>query len=214
MIVIAIDGPAASGKSSVSKRVAHHMGFSYVNSGTMYRAITWELLRQFIDLARADSVESALDRMAFDSGFSEKGESYIRINSQIPDLELRESEVNAQVSSVSAIPAVRRIVSDRLRALAEKGSVVMEGRDIGTAVFPHTPYKFYLDASPDIRRRRRAAEGQTDSIERRDKIDSTRSHAPLQIAPDAYVLDTSHLTLEDVVQKVIAQLETAGISPA
>ena len=214
MIVIAIDGPAASGKSSVSKRVAHHMGFSYVNSGTMYRAITWELLRQFIDPTRTESVESALERMAFDSGFTENGESYIRINSQIPDLELRESEVNEQVSCVSAIPAVRRIVSDRLHDLADKGSVVMEGRDIGTVVFPETPYKFYLDASPDIRRRRRAAEGQTDSIERRDKIDSTRSHAPLQIAPDAHVLDTSHLTLEDVVAKVIAHLVTTGLSPA
>jgi cytidylate kinase len=90
----------------------------------------------------------------------------------------------------------------------------MEGRDIGTAVFPETPHKFYLDASPEVRRRRRAAEGHTDSIEKRDRIDSTRRHAPLSVAPDANVIDTSHLTLEGVVEAISGILRQRGIGPA
>jgi cytidylate kinase len=197
MTVIAIDGPAASGKSSAAKKLARRLGFSYVNSGAMYRAITWELLRQLIDPAR-----------------TENGESFIRINSQIPDIQLRDIEVNQNVSPVSAIPAVRELISTRLHNLAEGRNVVMEGRDIGTAVFPETPHKFYLDASPEIRRRRRAAQGQNDSIEHRDKIDSTRRAAPLAIAADAHVLDTSHLTLEGVVDNLVEVLRKSGIQPA
>jgi cytidylate kinase len=214
MTVIAIDGPAASGKSSAAKKLARRLGFSYVNSGAMYRAITWELLRQLIDPARTESVEAALHRMSFDCGFTENGESFIRINSQIPDIQLRDIEVNQNVSPVSAIPAVRELISTRLHNLAEGRNVVMEGRDIGTAVFPETPHKFYLDASPEIRRRRRAAQGQNDSIEHRDKIDSTRRAAPLAIAADAHVLDTSHLTLEGVVENLVEVLRKSGIQPA
>jgi cytidylate kinase len=209
MKVIAIDGPAASGKSSVAKRLALRLQCSYVNSGSMYRAVTWELLREGIDPARVDAVEATIARMDLGCGFSDDGESYIRVNSRIPDAELRESEVNNNVSAVSAIPAVRHLIVSRLRSLANERDVVMEGRDIGTAVFPETPYKFYLDASPEIRRQRRAAEGQTDSIEKRDKLDSTRKEAPLKIAKDACVVDTSHMSLEDVVEKVFGIIQSA-----
>jgi cytidylate kinase len=210
-MVIAIDGPAASGKSSVARKLARRLRFSYVNSGAMYRAVTWELLREQIDPGRPERVEAALARMKLDSGFSENGDSYIRINTEIPDLELRQIEVNQAVSSYSAIPAVRNLIGHRLRSMCEGIDVVMEGRDIGTAVFPDSPHKFYLDASPEIRRRRRAAQGQDDSIEHRDKIDSTRRVAPLAVASDAHVVDTSHLDIEGVVEQIAGILKKAGI---
>ena len=210
-MVVAIDGPAASGKSSVARKLARSLGFSYVNSGAMYRAVTWELLREQIDPARPDRVEAALGRMKLDSGFSENGDSYIRINAEIPDLELRQIEVNQAVSAYSAIPAVRNLIGQRLRSMCQGLDVVMEGRDIGTAVFPDSPHKFYLDASPEIRRRRRAAQGQDDSIEHRDKLDSTRRVAPLSVASDAHVIDTSHLDIEGVVGHVAGILKGSGI---
>jgi len=210
-MVIAIDGPAASGKSSVARKLARRLGFSYVNSGAMYRAVTWELLREQIDPRSTERVEAALARMSFDSGFTDKGDSFIRINSEIPDIELRQIEVNKAVSPVSAIPAVRSLIGSRLRAMSVGRDVVIEGRDIGTAVFPEAPHKFYLDAAPEIRRRRRADQGQNDSIEHRDRIDSTRRVAPLSVAPDAHVVDTSHLTLEGVVEKIAAILKNSGI---
>ncbi len=210
-MVIAIDGPAASGKSSVARKLARRIGFSYVNSGAMYRAVTWELLREQVDPANPARVEAALARMSFHSGFTENGDSYIRINAEIPDLELRQIEVNQAVSSFSAIPAVRQLIGQCLRSMCEGIDVVMEGRDIGTAVFPDSPHKFYLDASPEIRRRRRAAQGQDDSIEQRDKIDSTRRIAPLAVASDAHVIDTSHLDIEGVVERIAAILKKSGI---
>jgi cytidylate kinase len=213
MIIIAIDGPAASGKSSVSKRLARRLGFSYVNSGSMYRAVTWELLRQGVDPSNPDSVKISLDSMELGCGFTPEGESFIRINAQTPDAELTQSVVNNNVSTVSAIPAVRQLIVARLRALVNERDVVMEGRDIGSAVFPDAPHKFYLDASPEIRRLRRAAEGQTDSIDLRDKQDSSRADAPLQVAKGACVVDTSHLTLDDVVEKIAQLLAAAGLHP-
>ena len=213
MTIIAIDGPAASGKSSVAKRLARRLGFSYVNSGSMYRAVTWELLRQGIDPSNSDSVKTSIESMDLGCGFNAEGESFIRINAQIPDAELKESAVNHSVSTVSAIPAVRHLIVARLRALVNEHDVVMEGRDIGSAVFPDAPHKFYLDATPEIRRLRRAAEGQTDSIDLRDKQDSSRAEAPLQIAKGACVVDTSHLTLDGVVEKIFQLLADAGLTP-
>jgi len=214
MIVIAIDGPAASGKSSVATRLARRLGFAHVNSGAMYRAVTWEILRQQIDASHPESIEAAVKRMSVDSGFTEAGESFIRINSEMPDLELQTLEVNQSVSPVAAVPAVRTLVNTQLRTLAEKRPIVSEGRDIGSVVFPDTPHKFYLDASPEVRRQRRAAQGLHDSIEKRDKLDSSRANAPLKIAAGAHVIDTSHLTLEGVVDKVAEILSKSGISSA
>ena len=214
MTVIAIDGPAASGKSSVATRLARRLGFAHVNSGAMYRAVTWEILRQQIDPSHPESIEAAVRRMSVDSGFTEAGESFIRINSEMPDLELQTLEVNQNVSPVAAVPAVRNLVNTQLRTLAEKRPIVSEGRDIGSVVFPDTPHKFYLDASPEVRRQRRAAQGLHDSIEKRDKLDSSRANAPLKIAAGAHVIDTSHLTLEGVVDKVAEILSKSGIRPA
>jgi cytidylate kinase len=180
----------------------------------MYRAVTWEILRQQIDPSHPESIDAAVHRMSVDSGFSEAGESFIRINAGMPDLELQTLEVNQSVSPVAAVPAVRSLVNAQLRALAEKRPIVSEGRDIGSVVFPDTPYKFYLDASPEVRHQRRAAQGLHDSIEKRDKLDSSRVNAPLKIASGAHVIDTSHLTLEGVVDKVAGILSKSGISPA
>ena len=213
MTIIAIDGPAASGKSSVAKRLARRIGFFYVNSGSMYRAVTWELLRQGIDPSNPESVQSSIASMDLGCGFNAEGESFIRINAQIPDAELKESGVNNSVSTVSAIPAVRHLIGALLRALVNEHDVVREGRDIGSAVFPDAPHKFYLDATPEIRRLRRAAEGLTDSIDLRDKQDSSRAEAPLQIAEGACVVDTSHLTLDGVVEKIFQLLTDAGLTP-
>jgi cytidylate kinase len=214
MTVIAIDGPAASGKSSVATRLARRFGFAHVNSGAMYRAVTWEILRQQIDPSHPENVEAAVHRMSVDSGFTDAGESFIRINSEMPDLELQALEVNQNVSAVSAIAAVRSLVNAQLHKLAAQRPIVSEGRDIGSVVFPDTPHKFYLDASPEVRSRRRAAQGQHDGMEKRDRLDSTRAQAPLQIATGAHVIDTSHLTLEGVVDKVAGILAKSGIHPA
>ena len=213
MRVIAIDGPAASGKSSVSRLVAKRLGFAYVNSGSVYRAITWEMLRQGVDTADSGSVTKALAGTDIACGIGESGESFVLINGGIADAALRDSRVNLHVSLVSAVPAVRHLVSARLRALTGDRDVVMEGRDIGSAVFPETPCKFYLDASPEIRRSRRAAEGESDHIETRDKMDSSRKSAPLKIAGDAKVIDTSHLTLDGVVQAILDLLRPLGLTP-
>ena len=213
MSVIAIDGPAASGKSSVSRRLAKRLGFAYVNSGSMYRAVTWEVLRQGVDTTSAADVADALSGSEIACGIGDDSESFIRINGRVPDEALRDSRVNLHVSLVAAVPVVRNLVSARLRALAGDRDVVMEGRDIGSAVFPETPFKFYLDASPEIRRRRRAAEGQSDEIEARDKMDSSRKAAPLVVAGDARVLDTSHLTLDGVVDAILGILRPLGITP-
>ena len=213
MSVIAIDGPAASGKSSVSRRLAKRLGFAYVNSGSMYRAVTWEVLRQGADTTSPTDVANALSGSEIACGIGDDGDSFIRINGRVPDEALRDSSVNQHVSLVSAVPLVRDLVSARLRALAENRDVVMEGRDIGSAVFPETPFKFYLDASPEIRRRRRTAEGQSDEIEARDKMDSSRKAAPLMVAGNASVIDTSHLTLDGVVDAMLDTLRPLGITP-
>lgn len=213
MTVIAIDGPAASGKSTVSRRLAQRLGFAYVNSGTMYRAVTWDLLRRGTNTDSVESIEAALAGMEVACAIGENRESVILINNSSPGEALRDSGVNRHVSPVSAVPAVRELITSRLRALADCCPVVMEGRDIGTAVFPETPYKFYLDASPEIRRQRREAEGGADEIASRDKLDSSRKAAPLKIAPDARVVDTSHLTLDGVVDAIIEILRPLGIAP-
>ncbi len=213
MTVIAIDGPAASGKSSVARRLADRLGFDYVNSGSMYRAATAEILRQGANPDDPDSVTEALSTVDFLCGISETGESYVSINGRPAGDELRAEEVNRHVSAVSAVPAVRDLISHRLRQLASDRPVVMEGRDIGSAVFPTTPYKFYLDASPEIRRKRRAAQGQADEIETRDRIDSSRRAAPLVKARNAHIVDTSHLTLDGVVDAILVILESSGLGP-
>jgi cytidylate kinase len=208
--VIAIDGPAASGKSTVARELARRLGFVYVNSGAMYRAITWYVLEHGFDRTTSDRVPDLVDRAKISCDISGDA-SRIIIDGVDPTPHLREAQVNNHVSQVSAVPRVRSIVDELMRQCAREYNVVVEGRDIGSVVFPDTPYKFYIDASPEVRRRRRAAEGQRDEIAARDRADSSRVAAPLVIAEDALVIDSSHLTIDGVVGEIIGQLKMKGL---
>ena len=208
--VIAIDGPAASGKSSVARELARQLGFVYVNSGAIYRAITWYILKEGIhteDLAR---VAQALASAAVTSRLRD-GESRILIDNVDPANHLRDDRVNESVARVSRLPVVREIVAQKLHDRACSDDLVVEGRDIGSVVFPDTPYKFYVDASPEVRLQRRAAQGERDEIALRDQADSSRPVSPLVIAEDAHVIDTSHLTVEKVVREILARLKETGL---
>jgi CMP/dCMP kinase len=208
--VVAIDGPAASGKSSVARELARRFSFAYVNSGAIYRAITWHILQRGVDPGNAESVVQTVESARI-SCCLQNNESRILIDDVDPAEHLRDDRVNKSVSRVSSIPRVREIVVQKMRAYARHHDLVMEGRDIGSVVFPDTPYKFYVDASPDVRSLRRAAQGQRDEIAMRDRADSSRRVSPLIVAKDAHVIDTSHLTIEGVVDEIIAQLEQMGL---
>src|SRR5216117_4153963 len=202
--VIAIDGPAASGKSSVARQLARRLGFIYVNSGAIYRAITWHLLQNRIWPEESERIAQALDSAAL-ACIVQEGEAHIVVDDVSPTEHLRDDRVNESVSRVSKLPRVREMVSERLNDCAEGHDVVIEGRDIGSVVFPDTPYKFYIDASPEVRLKRRAAQGERDEIAMRDHDDVSRAVSPLVIAADAYVIDTSHVTIEQVVSEIIAR---------
>lgn len=208
--VIAIDGPAASGKSSVARKLAQQLGFIYVNSGAIYRAITWHLLQGKIRPEENDRIAEALESVTLNCVVRE-GEARIIVDSVDPAGHLRDDRVNESVSRVSRLPRVREIVSRRLHDCAEGNNVVIEGRDIGSVVFPNTPYKFYIDASPDVRLQRRAAQGERDEIAIRDRDDVSRAVSPLVKANDAHEIDTSHVTVEQVVTEIMTQLEKLGL---
>ncbi len=210
-VVVAIDGPAASGKSSVARELSRRLGYSYVNSGAFYRLVTWWILTKGIDPVDPEAVASAVAGARFDSGF-EGSEAYLHIDGGGEEFGLRDDAVNRSVSPVARVEAVREIVVTHLHSLATLSDVVMEGRDIGSVVFPNTPYKFYIDASPEVRKQRRAAQGQDDEIAMRDRIDSSRPNAPLTIAEDALVIDSTHLTVDGVVGEVIGRLKLGGLA--
>jgi cytidylate kinase len=208
--VIAIDGPAASGKSTVARVLARRLGFLYVNSGAMYRAVTWFLIEHGTSPLDPPAIAAALRKMDFTCGVSE-GHSTISIDGVNPAPYLCDDAVNTSVSAVSSIPEVRRLLVERQRDYALHHDLVMEGRDIGSVVFPDTPYKFYIDASPDVRVRRRAMQGQLDEIGARDRFDSSRRMSPLVIAEDAHVIDSSNLTIDGVVGEIIGRLKLKGL---
>ena len=208
--VIAIDGPAASGKSSVARELARQLRFIYVNSGAIYRAITWHILQNRIDPEDGDCIEKAL-RLAAISGALEDNESRVLINGADPGNHLRDDCVNESVARVSQFPVVRQIVAERLHEHAQTHDLIVEGRDIGSVVFPNTPYKFYVDASPAVRLQRRAAQGGRDEIALRDRADSLRPVSPLVIAKDAHVIDTSHLTIQQVISEIVGILAKMGL---
>lgn len=210
--VIAIDGPAASGKSSVAHVLARRLGFVYVNSGAMYRAVTWHVLDRGIDPSDAAAVARLIETTRIDCDL-EGAESRILIDGADPTTHLRDVRVNDGVSLVSSVPRVREVLVAKMRAYAAENDVVMEGRDIGSVVFPNTPYKFYIDASPEVRSQRRAAQGQTDRIAARDRADSSRRDSPLTIAADAHVIDSSDLPIDRVVSAIIEQLQAKGFEP-
>ena len=203
--VIAIDGPAASGKSSVARHLARRLGFAYVNSGAMYRAVTWSVLNAGIDPSDKPRVAELVATLTL-GGVLKERELHLLIDNVDLTRHLHEDRVNGEVSRVSTVPEVRQILVLRMRDYANKHDLVVEGRDIGSVVFSDTPYKFYVDASPEVRAQRRAAQGLRDEIARRDQADSSRAASPLVVAKDAEVIDTSNLTVEQVVDEIVKRL--------
>lgn len=204
--VIAIDGPAASGKSSVSRGVASALGFLFVSSGHFYRAMAWGAVRDAIAGDDAATVEEWIRARKLAVTESDSGVS-LHLDGEDATPHLSDPAVAAMVSRLAAFPVVRDLINARLRALAESRDLVMEGRDIGSVVFPETPHKFYLDASPEERARRRAGEGAVDSVAERDRLDSTRATAPLKVPEGATVIDTTHLHLQQVIEAVLSHLK-------
>jgi cytidylate kinase len=208
--IIAIDGPAASGKSSVAGALAQRLGFSHVNSGAMYRAVTWHVLQRGVNVHEPAAIAAAVEKSRVVCHLLDN-RSRILIDGHDPTPHLRDDDVNRAVSLVSSVPRVREILVAHMREYAKKDNVVMEGRDIGSIVFPETPFKFYIDASPEVRVQRRLAEGQRDEIAARDRADSSRVASPLVIAPDAMVIDTSALTIDGVVDQIMRRLVAKGL---
>jgi CMP/dCMP kinase len=208
--VVAIDGPAASGKSSVARALAKQIGFDYVNSGAMYRAVTWHVLNNGISPGDATAIIHLLENTRIDCTL-DGHVSRILIDGTDPTPHLCDDRVNEEVSLVSSVPRLREILVEKLRGYAVDHDIVMEGRDIGSVVFPDTPYKFYIDASPDVRLRRRQAQGLRDQIAARDRADSSRRASPLIIAEDAHVVDSSNLTIEGVVGEIVGRLKMKGM---
>jgi cytidylate kinase len=221
--VVAIDGPAASGKSTVARQTAQALGWIYVDSGALYRGLTWKALRENVDTARPADVAALLPRIAWDF-FEDQRAIRFTLDGEDPGQQLRSELVSKAASDIAAVPEVRAFVVSELRKMTAFGPLVMEGRDIGSVVFPDTPFKFYLDANPAERARRRAAElaqaeGGGDvaqvlsSLTRRDQKDSDRKTAPLQIPLGARVIDSTQLGIADVVALILGELRQAGATP-
>ena len=214
--VIAIDGPAASGKSTVGKLVAQRLGFLLFDTGALYRAVTLAALQRGIPIEDEARVTDLARTIHIDliPATQEDGRPYtVLVDDQDVTWDIRSEAVDANVSTVSAYPGVREALKQQQRRIARKGGVVMAGRDIGTVVFPEAPLKVFLDASPEVRAKRRCQELQDRGeeadyeeilagVRHRDEIDSTRATAPLKIADDAVVIDTDHLTIEQVVDEI------------
>ncbi len=208
-MLVAIDGPAGSGKSSVARAVAEKLGVVDLNTGAAYRAVALVALREGVDLEDGTALAEISRRVGLDGAGARVDDA------PVPEEELRIPEVSAAASTVSARPEVRAVLLDVQREAArkarEQGGAVVEGRDIGTVVLPDAELKIYLSAAPEERARRRAhqtgREGELDRIreamKRRDRQDSERTTSPLKAAPDAVVLDTTALSLEEVVSRVL-----------
>ena len=205
--VITIDGPAASGKSSIARLVAQRLGFTYVNTGNMYRAVTWAVLQAGVDPQDAEAVSSATSSILIESPVVEGQTQVCIAGHSLTDADLNSDPVNRAVSFIARVNEVReRLVADQ-RALVLLGPLVMEGRDIGSVVFPQSPHKIYVDASEEVRASRRGAQGHADQIAERDRLDKQRKNSPLVIPAGATVIDNSYITLDQAVEQVIAALK-------
>lgn len=208
---IAIDGPAGSGKSTVARIVAERLNIAYIDTGAMYRAITLKLLRQGCELSRRGRVEELLK----ETELKLLPGGHILLDGEDVTAQIRTPEVNAMVSKVAELTSVRHNMVQQQKEIAAKSEgVVMEGRDIASTVMPQAPFKFYLDASLPVRARRRLQEQQEKGmpltyentfheIKERDRIDSQRTHSPLSVTPGTKVIDTTSLTIEEVVENIL-----------
>ena len=222
--IVTIDGPAGAGKSTVGRRLAQSLGYLYLDSGALYRAVAWQARRLGLNLNDPGAVDAFLpgfqpEIRADGSGF------HLLIDGRKVAEELRTPEVSRDSSVVARLPAVRRWVKEHLRWLARNGGVVADGRDQGTAVFPEASFKFYLDAALATRAARRQGDWQRDGdppplkavmadLARRDRQDETRREAPLQVPPDAMVIDTTDLNIEEVVQQCLARIGQLDHKPS
>ena len=204
-IVIAIDGTSASGKSTNSKLVAKALNFVHVDTGAMYRTLAWHCLRQNIDVQNVKAVSAACRRWKTSLECAD-GSAYLAVDGYYPASEIRTAEVSAAVSHVAAVAKVREWMKKTQRDCIKFGSLVMEGRDIGTNVFPETDFKYYLDAKLEERSRRRAADGIEENLAARDQRDSQRAAAPLMVALGARVINNSQMTSEQTSSMILADI--------
>ncbi len=225
-IIIAVDGPAGSGKSSVCKGCAKQLGWRYLDTGAMYRAMTWAVLEAGIDLENVDAVIAFAKTTNIMSGLDPQSPS-IHVDGEDVSGFIREARVTNSVSAVSAIPQVRELLvqlqrDESRKALQSGTGIVVEGRDITTVVLPNAQLKVFLTASPEVRAQRRAMEEAGAAVasqeavtktqlalQRRDHLDSTRAASPLKQAHDASEIDTSDLTLAEVIQEVVNRAQAA-----
>ena len=208
-IIVAIDGPAGAGKSTIARRVAQRLGFLYIDTGAMYRAVALWALRLNVELTDMHRLE----QLALEADI-QLADSLVSLNGEVITDAIRTPEVSEAASKVSAVPGVRRALVDKQRTMASSTSVVMEGRDIGTVVFPEAEVKIFLDAGEDIRAQRRlqewAQKGEpvesaevVKQLRGRDQRDRNRTEAPLVQAPDAVYLDTTSMAVEDVEEAIL-----------
>lgn len=216
-IVVAIDGPSGVGKSVVAERLAQALGFHYAPSGAMYRAVGWLVESQAVSLRDEDRIAGLVTNTLIDIAFR-PGQSTVRVNGQDISAALAGEAAGRAASTVATLPMVRQSVTAQLRRLRCQGNLVMEGRDIGTVVFPDADVKFFLDASLGVRARRRwqemrqAGHGDTlkevrQAIAARDEQDRTRTLAPLVPAADAHVIDTADFSIDDVVRTMVSETQ-------
>ncbi|PIP18862.1 MAG: cytidylate kinase [Candidatus Omnitrophica bacterium CG08_land_8_20_14_0_20_41_16] len=216
-MIIAIDGPAGAGKSTVAKLVAKSLGYLYLDTGAMYRALTFKVLEEGIDIADTKKITDLASKSIISFINNPDGQIKILLDGIDVSLDIRQSRITKLVSDVAKIKGVRQVMLKLQRELGIKGKVVLDGRDIGTVVFPDAEKKFYIDAGLKERVKRRYKElkglGQNvtvdaveDDLSNRDKIDSNREFAPLKKADDAIYVDTTDMTIEEVVSKILDSL--------
>ncbi len=219
-INIAIDGPAGAGKSTIARRAAHELGFIYVDTGALYRSAAYYCLTHNIDAGDTEAVEKAISGITPELRFID-GVQHVFVNGEDVSDRIRTPEVSMSASKVSAIPAVRAFLFDLQKKIARENDIIMDGRDIGTIVLPDADLKIFLTASPEARAERRYKElaEKPDAptfeqvladIVKRDRDDSTRAAAPLKMAEDAVLLDTTELSLEEAVNRVIGMIKEAA----
>jgi cytidylate kinase len=217
-LVIAIDGPSGAGKGTVARAVASRLGYRHVDTGAMYRAVAWLAMQRGLSLEDQLAVSALASSARLDIT-----DGVVRIDGEDVTQAIRTPMIDRAAAAVARIPGVRRALVERQRALGSSGGIVMEGRDIGTVVFPRADVKIYLDADPAERARRRAADpahagGATglpevaSAMADRDRLDTTRTTSPLIVAPDAVRVDTTALDVNEVVEKVIGIVEARSVS--
>ena len=201
-IVIAIDGPSASGKSTNAKIIAAALGYAYVDTGAMYRTLAWHALQQGVDATDAEAIAALCADWPAEL-VNREGSIWLEVDGVFPEAEIRTEETSAAVSYVATVPFVRDWMKERQRSCVQFGNLVMEGRDIGSNIFPETPHKFYMDAAAAVRQARRDADGVQDNLAARDQRDSTRAASPLKVADGATVINNAGETPEETSARIM-----------